>query len=63
MTATAQRLSLEQFLALPETEPASEYVCGDAYQKPMPTNAHGVFQLYIGILIYQLLARIKLGRI
>jgi Uma2 family endonuclease len=63
MTATDQRLTLEQFLAQPETEPASEYVCGEVFQKPMPTNAHGVLQLYIGMLLYQFLARTKLGRV
>ena len=35
MTATA--ISLEQFLAQPETEPASEFACGGVVQKPMPT--------------------------
>ncbi len=27
-------LSLEEFLALPETKPASEYIDGQIYQKP-----------------------------
>src|SRR5215211_8458932 len=57
------RLSLEEFLALPDTEPASEYACGEVMQKPMPTNAHGILQLYIGMLLYQFLSRRKLGRV
>lgn len=62
MTAT-QRLTLQEFLSLPETEPASEYVCGEVFQKPMPTNAHGILQPYIWLLIYQFLSRHKLGRV
>jgi Uma2 family endonuclease len=33
-------LSLEEFLALPETKPASEYINGNIYQKPMPQAQH-----------------------
>lgn len=62
MTA-AEHLTLDQFLALPETEPASEYACGEVMQKPMPTNAHGILQLYIGMLIYQFLTERRLGRV
>ena len=63
-TVTVTRhLTLEEFLELPETEPASEYVCGEVYQKPMPTNAHGALQLYMAMLIYQFLAHTRLGRV
>lgn len=58
-----RHLSLEEFLARPETEPASEYVCGEVFQKPMPTNAHGALQLYIAMLIFQFLSRARLGRV
>jgi len=60
---THERLTLEEFLALPETEPASEYVCGEIYQKPMPTNAHAILQPYIWMLIFQFLAHTRLGRV
>jgi Uma2 family endonuclease len=33
-------LSLEEFLALPETKPAKEYINGKTYQKPMPQTQH-----------------------
>lgn len=39
--STTTKLTLNEFLALPETEPASEFACGEVYQKPMPTRAHG----------------------
>ena len=42
--ATKQRLTLEQFLALPETKPASELVDGEVIQKAMPTLAHMIIQ-------------------
>ena len=33
-------ISLEEFLALPETKPASEYINGKTYRKPMPQTQH-----------------------
>jgi Uma2 family endonuclease len=39
-----KRLTLETFLALPETEPASEYVDGQVIQKPMPKGKHSSIQ-------------------
>ena len=41
---TAKKLTLEQFLALPETKPACELLDGEVVQKPMPTIGHGVIQ-------------------
>jgi Uma2 family endonuclease len=37
-------LTLEEFLELPETEPASEYIDGYIIQKPMPQGEHSVIQ-------------------
>ena len=37
-------LTLEEFLQLPETEPASEYIDGLIIQKPMPQGEHSVIQ-------------------
>lgn len=39
-----KRLSLDEFLALPETEPASEYINGKIIQKPMPQGKHSIIQ-------------------
>ena len=36
--------SLAEFLALPETEPASEYINGKIIQKPMPQGKHSIIQ-------------------
>lgn len=40
----AKPLTLEAFLDLPETEPASEYVDGYIIQKPMPQGKHSRLQ-------------------
>lgn len=37
-------LTLEQFLELPETKPASEYINGQVIQKIMPQGKHSVLQ-------------------
>jgi len=37
-------LSLEEFLALPETKPASEYIEDQVIQKPMPQGKHSILQ-------------------
>ena len=39
-----KQLSLGEFLALPETEPASEYINGKIIQKPMPQGKHSTIQ-------------------
>lgn len=38
------KISLEEFLLLPETKPASEYVDGKIYQKDMPQGRHSTLQ-------------------
>lgn len=37
-------LALAEFLKLPETKPASEYIDGKIIQKPMPQGKHSVIQ-------------------
>ncbi|MBW4622733.1 MAG: Uma2 family endonuclease [Cyanosarcina radialis HA8281-LM2] len=37
---TATPLSLNEFICLPETKPASEYINGQIVQKPMPKGRH-----------------------
>lgn len=44
VTTAVKPLTLEKFLQLPETEPASEYIDGEVYQKPMPQGEHSRFQ-------------------
>lgn len=40
----AKPLTLEDFLKLPETKPASEFIDGQIIQKPMPQGKHSTIQ-------------------
>ena len=42
--ALSQVLRLAEFLQLPETKPASEYIDGQVIQKPMPKGKHSAIQ-------------------
>jgi Uma2 family endonuclease len=42
-----RQITLEEFLALPDTKPASEYIDGEIIQKPMPQGQHSVIQSYL----------------
>jgi Uma2 family endonuclease len=42
--ATKSKLTLEEFLKLPETKPASEFIYGEIIQKPMPQGEHSLIQ-------------------
>ncbi|MCT7963426.1 Uma2 family endonuclease [Laspinema sp. D1] len=57
MTPAIQSLTeitLEDFLQLPETKPASDYIKGVIYQKPMPQGEHSRLQARLISLINQL---------
>ncbi|PSO58203.1 MAG: hypothetical protein BRC35_06150 [Cyanobacteria bacterium QH_10_48_56] len=41
---STKTLTLEEFLKLPETKPASEYINGKVVQKPMPQGKHSKLQ-------------------
>ncbi len=42
--APSHKLTLEEFLKLPETKPAYEYIDGQIIQKPMPQGKHSQIQ-------------------
>jgi Uma2 family endonuclease len=57
MTTAIQPLTditLEDFLQLPETKPASDYIQGVIYQKPMPQTEHSTIQIELGSAINQI---------
>lgn len=56
VTTPSKSITLEGFLALPETKPASEYIDGKIIQKPMPQGEHSTIQ---GELIIALNAALK----
>jgi Uma2 family endonuclease len=45
------QLSLAEFLELPETKPASEYIEGAIYQKPIPKGKHSRLQTRLSAVI------------
>jgi Uma2 family endonuclease len=44
MIQAPPKLSLTEFLALPETKPANEFIQGQITQKPMPQGKHSRIQ-------------------
>ncbi|WP_204101847.1 MULTISPECIES: Uma2 family endonuclease, partial [Spirulina sp. CCY15215] len=50
---STHKLTLEEFLQLPETQPASEYIKGKIIQKPMPQGKHSTIQLELASAINQ----------
>ncbi|MGG6269070.1 Uma2 family endonuclease [Leptolyngbya sp. AN03gr2] len=55
-------LTLEEFLQLPETKPASEFIDGQMIQKPMPQGKHSTVQLDLGAGINQSLKPSHIAR-
>ncbi len=47
------QLTLDEFLERSETKPASEYVDGQIYQKPMPQGEHSILQTRLSKAINQ----------
>jgi Uma2 family endonuclease len=61
--AVASRMSLEEFLRLPEEEPELEYACGKVVQKPTGAWNHSMIQGFLQILIGNFLRQTGLGRV
>ncbi len=55
-------LTLEAFLTLPETKPASEYIDGKITQKPMPQGKHSALQSDLMALINTAVRAKKIAR-
>lgn len=55
-------LTLEAFLQLPETKPASEYIDGRIIQKPMPQGKHSALQVDFAALINATVKPQKIAR-
>lgn len=58
----AKSLTLEEFLQLPETKPASEYVNGRIIQKPMPQGKHSTVQRDLPVAIEIALKPARIAR-
>jgi Uma2 family endonuclease len=60
--AAPKPLTLEEFLDLPETKPASEFIHGQIIQKPTPQGKHSTVQLDLGADINHTLKRDRIAR-
>jgi Uma2 family endonuclease len=52
-TAVPRSITLAEFLELPETKPAREYIDGEIIQKPMPKGRHSRLQVKLCTVINQ----------
>lgn len=55
-------ITLDEFLQLPETTPASEYIDGHIIQKPMPQGEHSVIQTELAPAINAVVKPEKIAR-
>lgn len=55
-------LTLDLFLAMPETTPASEFINGQVIQKPMPQGKHSTIQSDLGAAINAVLKPNRIAR-
>lgn len=58
----AQIFTLEEFLKLPETEPASEYIDGQIIKKPIPQGEHSAIQTELPPAINLVVKPTKIAR-
>lgn len=59
--AIKQGLTLEQFLKLPETKPASEYINGEIFPKSMPQGEHSRLQYKLCAAINEVVESSKIA--
>ena len=50
---TQKKVTLNEFLQLPETKPIQEYIDGNIYEKPMPKGKHSTIQTFLTAAINQ----------
>jgi Uma2 family endonuclease len=60
--APSKLLALEEFLRLPETKPASEYINGQIIQKPMPQGKHSSIQTELSTTVNTALKSRRVAR-
>jgi Uma2 family endonuclease len=57
-----RQITLEEFLALPDTKPASEYIDGEIIQKPVPQKQHSIIQKKLLFAIDPILSDAGIGQ-
>lgn len=58
----SKSITLEEFLKLPETKPASEYIDGQIIQKPMPQGKHSTIQTEFSTTVNVILKPQRIAR-
>jgi Uma2 family endonuclease len=61
MQITDKKLTLIEFLNLPEIKPTKEYINGEIIEKPMPQSQHSRIQLKLGMLIENIASKNKIA--
>ena len=62
VTSTSKNITIDEFLARPETKPASEYINGKIIQKPMAKGKHSTIQTELSTAINVALKPEKIAR-
>jgi Uma2 family endonuclease len=62
VTTPSKLITLKDFLALPETKPAGEYIDGKVIQKPMPKGKHSTIQGELTTALNSVLKPQKIAR-
>ena len=57
-----EQITLAEFLELPDTKPASEYIDGEVIQKPMPQKQHSIIQKKLLFAIDPILSDAGIGQ-
>jgi Uma2 family endonuclease len=60
--APSKQVTLEAFLSMPETKPASELIDGEVFQKPMPQGKHSAVQSELVPIVNGSLRRSQIAR-
>ena len=58
-----RQITLAEFLVLPDTKPASEYIDGEIIQKPMPQGQHSVIQKKLLLTIDPILSEAGIAQV
>lgn len=58
-----KKLTLSEFLQLPETKPVKEYIEGEIIEKPMPQSKHSRIQLKLGMFIENIASKDKIASV
>ncbi len=57
-----QRMTLAEFLVMPETKPVNEFIDGAIHQKPMPQGKHSIIQRELTFTVDRTLRDQKIAR-